>query len=98
MYHGASEKPSEMGPRAKAAIEALIDGPIEENKAKAIAASPMTYITRDDPPFLIIHGAEDSTVPISQSQLFAVALKAAGVGNHAGCCPPARARNRWPEV
>ena len=61
------------------ALEALIGGPIEENKTKAIAASPITYVSKDDPPFLIIHGENDSTAPVSLTQSFFAALKAAGV-------------------
>lgn len=42
-------------------------------------ASPMTHITAEDPPFLIIHGDKDQVVPISQSQKLHTALSAAGV-------------------
>lgn len=42
-------------------------------------ASPITYITPNDPPFLIFHGEEDSLVPISQSETFSEALRAAGI-------------------
>jgi acetyl esterase/lipase len=79
MYQDVSHESSEMGPKAKAALDALIGGPVDQNTARALAASPMNYISKDDPPFLIIHGDEDSTVPVSQSRLFAAALKAAGV-------------------
>jgi len=41
--------------------------------------SPITYVSSDDPPFLIIHGEEDSLVPFEQSQMFYDALLAAGV-------------------
>ena len=44
-----------------------------------MAASPITYVSKDDPPFLIIHGKNDSSVPASQGELLAAALKAAGV-------------------
>jgi len=57
----------------------LIGGPVQENREKAARANPITYITRDDPPFLIVHGEADSVVPINQSELLASALKAAGV-------------------
>src|SRR5207249_5627144 len=70
---------AEMNPEIKPALEALIGGPIEENKTKAIAASPITYVSKDDPPFLIIHGEKDFGVPASQGELLAAALKAAGV-------------------
>jgi acetyl esterase/lipase len=43
------------------------------------AASPVTYVAPGDPPFLIIQGAADSTVPASQSQELAAALHSAGV-------------------
>ena len=70
---------AEMNPTIKPSLEALIGGPIEENKTKAMAASPITYVSKDDPPFLIIHGENDFTAPVSLSRSFFAALKAAGV-------------------
>ncbi len=43
------------------------------------AASPVTYVSPEDPPFLIIHGELDVVVYPSQSEELAAALKAAGV-------------------
>jgi acetyl esterase/lipase len=57
----------------------LIGGALPEHKDKARSASPITYISRDDPPFLIFHGTEDPLVPFNQSERLAEALKAAGV-------------------
>src|SRR5581483_402137 len=34
----------------------LVGGPIQENKEKAAKANPITYVSKDDPPFLILHG------------------------------------------
>jgi acetyl esterase/lipase len=42
-------------------------------------ASPLTYVTADDPPFLLIHGEGDKTVDVSQSRLMETALKKIGV-------------------
>ena len=42
-------------------------------------ASPITHVSADDPPFLIMHGDMDNVVPLSQSRAFAEALRAAGV-------------------
>lgn len=42
-------------------------------------ASPVTYVSPDDPPFLIIHGEADGVVPLSQSQELTDRLRAAGV-------------------
>lgn len=44
-----------------------------------VKASPVTYITPDDPPFLILHGDKDTTVPMEQSQILYDKLKAGGV-------------------
>lgn len=41
--------------------------------------SPITHVTRDDPPTLIIHGDKDFLVPIQQAQIIVDKLKAAGV-------------------
>jgi acetyl esterase/lipase len=57
----------------------LIGGPVQENKDKAAQANPITYVTKDDPPFLIIHGDADPLVPHHQSELLEAALKQAGV-------------------
>jgi len=56
----------------------LIGGPLLENKEKAAKASPTTYISKDAPPFLIMHGDRDLEVPIRQSEILADALKTAG--------------------
>lgn len=45
----------------------------------AVQASPVTYISADDPPFLILQGNADQVVPLSQSQGFYDKLTAAGV-------------------
>lgn len=42
-------------------------------------ASPVTHITKNDPPFLIMHGTADTTVDISQSIEFDKKLRNAGV-------------------
>lgn len=57
----------------------LIGGPVQDNKDKSDAASPIHYVSRDNPPFLIMHGTADPLVPVGQSDLLAEALKNAGV-------------------
>lgn len=57
----------------------LLGGPVQENKEKAARANPITYVNKDAAPFLILHGDKDHTVPYSQSELLAEALKKAGV-------------------
>ena len=52
----------------------LIGGPIRDNQEKVAAANPITYVSKDDPPFLIVHGKRDRLVPYQQSQLLHTAL------------------------
>jgi acetyl esterase/lipase len=42
-------------------------------------ASPTEYVSKDDPPFLILHGTADVIVPIIHSERFSAKLKAVGV-------------------
>ena len=42
-------------------------------------ASPISYVSAGDPPFLLIHGDADALVPLEQSTRMHGALKAAGV-------------------
>jgi len=57
----------------------LIGGPVQQNKEKVKRANPISYVSKDDPPFLIVHGDKDQLVPHNQSQLLYDALKNAGV-------------------
>jgi dipeptidyl aminopeptidase/acylaminoacyl peptidase len=43
------------------------------------AASPLSYVTGDAPPFLLIHGAAHTVVAYRQSELLEAALAGAGV-------------------
>lgn len=63
----------------KSALAILIGGPLSANKEKVAKANPITFVSRETPPFLIMHGDEDPTVPLSQSKILVDALKAAGV-------------------
>lgn len=53
--------------------------PMSDEMRIARDASVLTYVTADDPPFLLLHGDKDETVPISQSQRLRDALKKVGV-------------------
>ncbi len=48
----------------------LFGGPIGVKMDIAKQASPANYVTKDDPPFLIVHGTLDPLVPIDQASSF----------------------------
>jgi len=59
----------------------LVGGPIRKKPYLSVCAdaNPINYVTKDDPPILIMHGDMDMSVPVQQSELFYKALKKAGV-------------------
>ena len=48
------------------------------HKEEALQACPITYVTKDAPPFMILHGADDHTVPFAQGEILHDRLEAAG--------------------
>lgn len=61
-------QPSEMNHEDEKSPEGqLLGGAVLKNQELARKASPVTYISKNTPPFLIIHGDSDPTVPFQQS-------------------------------
>lgn len=67
------------GPNAPEAK--LLGGPVQTIPDKVKSANPLTYVDKDDPPFLMVHGDKDPLVPHGQSEILQEALKKAGVAN-----------------
>lgn len=57
----------------------LLGAPARKNPKLAAKANPITYISKSDPPFLLVHGDDDQVVPLGQSEIFYSALQEAGV-------------------
>jgi acetyl esterase/lipase len=64
---------------AEGPVSKLLGGLPKDQPAAAKEASPITYVTKDDPPFLIVHGTDDKTVPYDQGVRFHAAQKQAGL-------------------
>ena len=64
---------------AKANGALLLGGVVMDQPEKAKAVSALHQVSKDDVPFLILHGAADPGVPVDQSERLHAALKAAGV-------------------
>jgi acetyl esterase/lipase len=56
----------------------LLGAPVQSVPDRVRAASPITYVGKDAPPFLIMHGLADSSVPHGQSVMLYEALKREG--------------------
>jgi acetyl esterase/lipase len=61
------------------AVSGLLGGSALDKPAEAKAASPITYVTRDDPPFLTIHGTADQRVAYRHAETLHAALQKTGV-------------------
>jgi acetyl esterase/lipase len=61
----------------------LVGGPLntEPYRTRAREASPIRYIDASTPPFLIMHGDRDTTIPIAQSEGLQAALAKNGVAS-----------------
>lgn len=60
-------------------VSRLFGGLVKEKRELAARANPITYITSECPPFLIIHGEKDEVVSLNQSELLDEALKQLGI-------------------
>ena len=65
--------------RASSAASRLVGGPLPEFREAALAASPLTHVTTDDPATLLVHGTNDPIVPADQAVRLDRGLAAAGV-------------------
>lgn len=57
----------------------LIGAKLGEDQEKCNAVSPVQYVSKDNPPFLILHGDHDTLVPYAQSEELKDRLTKAGV-------------------
>ena len=64
---------------AGSAEEWLLGGRLADHPAQVAAASPVNHVRPDAPPFVLLHGTADTTVPYRHSEALAAALREAGV-------------------
>ena len=66
---------------ARSMISRLLGGPFMTRLDLARRASPLYFVNAHSAPFLIMHGDQDPTVPLQQSQALNAALQKAGVSS-----------------
>jgi acetyl esterase/lipase len=78
--------------------EAKVYRPVDPGMRDALGrqVSPITHVTADDPPTLIIHGDADQLVPIQQAEIIVAKLKEAGV--EAKLVVKPGASHGWPDI
>ncbi|CAN5712791.1 alpha/beta hydrolase [soil metagenome] len=53
----------------------VVKKPFAENRQDYLDASPITRLRPDAPPFFILHGTDDSIIPVDEGRVFAKALR-----------------------
>jgi acetyl esterase/lipase len=94
-------------PSGLQAVTSFMGAPPPIDPKRYRDAAPLTHVTADDPPFLLIHGDGDKTVPYKQSEAMEAALKEAGVtvklvrvpgGGHGSDFPGNSQKMDWPAI
>jgi len=82
-YFGPTDLPHLHATSKQAAgvVEVLLGGPPEKTPSVYKAASPVSYVSKDAPPTLTIHGTADPVVPVDQATEFDAAMKKAGASH-----------------
>jgi acetyl esterase/lipase len=65
--------------RPGSAVAKLLGGSVSDRLEQARLASPVYFVKKDAPPFLIMQGDSDPIVPLQQSEVLHAALQKAGV-------------------
>jgi acetyl esterase/lipase len=61
------------------AVSRLLGGTAQDKNSLAIAASPITHVSNDDPPFITFHGTKDQRVAFLHAEIIHACLQKAGV-------------------
>ena len=94
-------------PSGLQAVTSFMGAPARFDPKRFREAAPLTHVTADDPPFLLIHGDGDRTVPYNQSEAMEAALKNVGVtvklvrvpgGDHGSDFPGNVQKMDWPAM
>lgn len=70
-----------LAPDSGSPVPLMLGGRPADVPGRCEAATPLTHISSDDPPMLLIHGNQDSLVPLEQSEKLASALSDSGVAH-----------------
>ncbi len=76
VYHRASFDFHEYDPQIRAYVK--VTDPAKKREILR-QISPISHVSKDSPPTLLVHGDKDEVVPLQQSEVLAAKLQAAGV-------------------
>ena len=78
-FYGSSDMVKQFTKGDKQAPSAFLGGKPGDEPEAFFRASPINYVTPDDPPLLMVHGDKDTTVPFEQSEILLAAYQNIGL-------------------
>lgn len=78
-YFGPTDLALEFAPNVRPLITTFIGGGLQDKPREHKLASPVTHLTKDDPPILTLHGTVDRVVPYEQATVLDEACKKVGI-------------------
>lgn len=78
-FYGPTDLTTDFARKAGVVIDFMGGKTYDEAQEQYREASPITHVTKNAPPTLILHGTIDDIVPVSQADLLAEKLKQLGV-------------------
>ena len=78
-FYGPADLTTPFARKSNTVRQFLAGKTFEEAKAVYEQASPLSHVSKDDPPTLIFHGTIDDVVPIDQADALATKLRGLGV-------------------
>ena len=94
--YGAGQSVIDRDPIKSAAMFGVQDKPADEQIKMLREMSPVTSVSKDTPPILIIHGDADEAVPYEQTERFVAKLAADNVPHQ--LITRKNAGHKWPEM
>ena len=80
-FYGPVDFTASFSKEAEGLLNNFMNQTYQENPSLYEQASPLKYVSKDDPPTLIFHGTIDDLVPVGQSDLLKAELDKQGVAN-----------------
>ena len=77
-YEHAATQHQPEGEAARGMLKAFLGGTPETQKERYLASSPVTHVTKQTPPALLLHGVDDPLVLLEQAETMASTMEKAG--------------------
>jgi acetyl esterase/lipase len=86
-FFGPTDLSREFPENVRPLLVNLVGGPLDEKQKEIRLASPVTYLSHQDPPILTFHGTKDNIVPYEHATILDEACKKLGISHELQTMP-----------